>query len=105
MTALTLTEKLLKTAFIFSAVLLVSGLCMRLFCTYKISAASYDLADYKEKKDELEKEISSLVFKDCELSALVNVERRAYELGYNKLTEKILSINVKDIPQVAARTQ
>jgi hypothetical protein len=105
MFTLPVTEKLLKTAFIVSALFLVSGLAMRLYCTYRISSASYDLAAYKDQKSTLEKEISSLVFKNCELSALLNVEKRAQELGFSKLTEKMLSLNLNDPVQVASLNQ
>jgi hypothetical protein len=105
MITLPITEKLLKTACFVSALFLTAGLAMRLYCTYKISVASYDLAAYKSQKESLEKEISSLVFKNCELSALLNVEKRAQQLGFIKLEDKMLSINAKDIPQVATLTR
>jgi len=105
MIEISIQEKIVKTVFIVSVVFFILGVFTRLYSTYKISVASNSLASYSFMKAELEKEISSLVFKDCELSTLSYVEQKAYTLGFKKLDERVLSLNINDVPQVASLTQ
>ncbi len=85
-------QKICKRIFIMSLVIFISSLLVQMYISNATALKSKDFKNLHEEKAQLEKEMALLKYEDSQLSSLEYVEVRATELGFQEMTESLLTI-------------
>lgn len=84
-----------------SAVVLAVSVLVRIYFSNTLVADNKKLNQLFVQRDELKKEISRLTYVENNLSALDILEQRAYSLGYVKMTNTMLSLEITSHNSIA----
>lgn len=91
----------LKIAFILSIFVFVSSIGGKLYLCSVLAVKNGDLEKTIASKKEIEKEISRLSFENSNLSSIEIVEKKAKDLGFVEMSERLLSVDPSAPIQVA----
>ena len=87
-----------------SLVALVVSVLVRIYFSNSLVSDNRHLNDLFTKRDELKKEISRLTYVENNLSALDVLEQRSTSLGFVKMTNSLLSLEVSSHNSIAYNT-
>lgn len=96
-----LSRTLIKTCHLGSIVIFVLSVLVKFYLANTLSVKNSELKTILVQRSAIEKDILRLEAQNTELSSLKYVEANARVLGFLPMTEKLLSINTSDQPQVA----
>ena len=87
-----------------SLVMLAVSVLVRIYFSNSLVSDNKKLNQLFVRRDELKKEISRLTYVENNLSALDILEQRAYSLGFVKMTNTLLSLDVTSHNSIAYNT-
>ena len=97
--------KKFKLLTILSFIIFICTISFRLFVCNDFAIKNTELSDHFIKREELEKEISSLKYTDSQLASLIIVEEKAKELGFVEMESLLIALDPTAPARVAALTQ
>ncbi len=84
-----------KFLFTFTLCMFFISLFGRICLSNFLASENKQLSSYYAQKYQLEKDISKLSYIDASLSSLSNVEKKAQELGFVKMSEPLMTLDQK----------
>ena len=95
------TKKIISFIFTFSVVFFILSLGAKIYFCGSLAVKNSDLERAFSQRKKLIEEISKLSYIDSTLSAIGNVEKRARQIGFVDMTDRVLSIDPSAPVQVA----
>jgi len=100
---MTLTNNLRKI-YTMSLIVFVVSVLVKLYFSNSLVSDNRHLNELSLKRDDLQKEISRLTYVENNLSALNILEQRAYSLGFVKMTDSLISLDINTSTAIAYNT-
>ncbi len=94
-------ERIFKKVFFLSMVAFVSCVGLKFYLCNSITVKNSELDEAFKKKAQIEENIERLNTEDAKLSSLTFVEKRARELGFVEMTDRLARIDLDAPAQVA----
>lgn len=101
---ITKNDKIIKSAFIFSAVLFVLSVGAKFYLCNSITVKNGHLEQAFLQKDDIEEDIEMLEVQLASLSSIEYLESRAKDLGFVEMNKNLISIDLDAPNQVALVT-
>jgi len=98
-------KNIFKLSFVFATFLFLSCVVCKLYLCSSLAVKNSELENTINAKKQLEKEISKLSFENSTLSSIDAVERKAREMGFIDMSERLSSIDPNAPIQVAVLKQ
>ncbi len=94
-------KNIFKIGFILAVFLFMSSMGCKLYLCSSLAVKNGDLEEAIATKKDLEKDISRLSFENSNLSSIDLVEKKAKDMGFIEMSERLASIDPNAPVQVA----